>query len=120
MTTTSPIRIDDDLYASAKIAGAVQSRSASQQVAHWARLGREIEASSHISHREIAEVLTGSRSYDALDAKAQAVVRAGWSARMASMRDELDLAEQFAEQGRSWVELDDDGNLVWGGAPKAG
>ena len=107
MATTSPAaRIDDDLFASAKLAGEVQSRSASQQVAHWARIGREIEASGALSHKDIAAVLSGSRSYDALRAKEQAVVRAEWSARMDSLQEALNLAEQFAAAGRSWVELD--------------
>ncbi|MBI2709811.1 MAG: hypothetical protein HYX34_08955 [Actinobacteria bacterium] len=112
MATTSPARIDDELYASAKLAGSVQSRSASQQVAHWARIGREIEASSSISHKEIAAVLAGSRSYDSLDPKEQAVVRAEWSARMDEARAELDLAEDFARAGRTWVELDERGRIV--------
>lgn len=115
MATTSPARIDDDLYASAKLAGSVQSRSASQQVAHWARIGREIEASSSISHREIAAVLAGIRHYDSLDAKEQAIVRAEWSAHMDEVRGALNLAERFAESGRTWVELDDKGRVVPGG-----
>jgi hypothetical protein len=112
MATTSPARIDDELYASAKLAGSVQSRSASQQVAHWARIGREIEASSSISHKEIAAVLAGRRSYDTLDPKEQAVVRAEWAARMDEARDQLDLAGDFARAGRTWVELDDKGRVV--------
>jgi hypothetical protein len=112
MATTSPARIDDDLYASAKLAGEVQSRSASQQVVHWARIGREIEASASISHKDIAEVLAGSQSYDKLSAKEQAVVRAEWSVRMDGLREALNLAAQFAAAGRTWVELDDDGNIV--------
>jgi hypothetical protein len=112
MATTSPARIDDELYASAKLAGSVQSRSASQQVAHWARIGREIEASSSISPKEIAAVLAGSRSYDSLDPKEQAVVRAEWSVRMDEARAELDLAKDFARAGRTWVELDDRGRVV--------
>lgn len=112
MATTSPARIDDELYASAKLAGDVQSRSASQQVAHWARIGREIEASASISSRDIAEVLSGSRSYDTLGAKEQAVVRAEWAARMDRLREELNLAEEFAVAARGWVELDDAGRVV--------
>jgi hypothetical protein len=111
MATTSPARIDDELYASAKLAGSVQSRSASQQVAHWARIGREIEASSSIAHKEIAAVLAGSRSYDSLGAKEQAVVRAAWSARMDEVRGSLDLTAQFTATGRTWVELDDKGRV---------
>jgi hypothetical protein len=112
MATTSPARIDDDLYASAKLAGEVQSRSASQQVAHWARIGREIEASATISHKDIAEVLAGSRSYDSLSAKEQALVRAEWSTRMDVAREALNFAQQFGAEGRTWVELDDDGAVV--------
>ena len=58
--TTSP-RIDDGRYASAKLAGGVRRRSASQQVVLYARIGCEIEASSSISPREVAEVLAGNR-----------------------------------------------------------
>jgi hypothetical protein len=95
----------------------VQSRSAAQQIAHWARIGREIEASASISHREIAAVLAGSRSYDDLGPKEQAVVRAEWSARMDEARAALDLAEDFARAGRSWVELDARGRVVERGGP---
>jgi len=112
MATTSPARIEDDLYASAKLVGEVLSRSASQQIAHWARIGREIQASASISHREIAEVLAGRASYDGLGPKEQAVVRAEWLERMAAYREELDLLERFQADGRSWVELDDDGRVV--------
>jgi hypothetical protein len=112
VASTSPARIDDDLYASAKLAGEVQSRSASQQVVHWARIGREVEASRSISQREVAEVLAGSRSYDSLSPKAQAVVRAEWSVRIDERRSALNLAEEFVAQGRSWVELDDSGAVV--------
>lgn len=112
MASTSPARIDDDLFASAKLAGEVQSRSASQQVVHWARIGREIEASTSISHRDVAEVLAGSRSYDGLSPKEQAVVRAEWSARMDSIRKALNLAEEFTAAGRAWVELDAKGDVV--------
>jgi len=112
MATTSPARIEDELYASAKLAGDALSRSASQQIAHWARIGREIQASASISHREIADVLAGRVSYDGLDPKEQAVVRAEWAERMSVYREELDLTKRFVAEGRTWVEFGDDGRLV--------
>lgn len=112
MATTSPTRIDDELYASAKVIGPMMSRSAAQQITHWARIGREIEAADSISQRAIAEVLAGQRAYDALSAQEQAVVRAEWVERIEARRDVLDLAQEFTEQGRSYVELDDDGRVV--------
>jgi hypothetical protein len=112
VATTSPARIDDQLYASAKLAGEAQSRSAAQQVVHWARIGRAIEASEGVSLRDVGAVLAGAGRYDELTAWEQAVVRAEWSARMDELREGLDLAEAFRSEGRSWVELDDDGAVV--------
>lgn len=85
MATTSPIRIDDELYKSASIVGPVMSRSASQQVQHWARIGRELEEAD-MAAGAIAEVLAGARSYDDIDARQQAIVRAEWEARVVSSR----------------------------------
>lgn len=112
MATTSPTRIDDELFASAKLVGSVMSRSASQQIAHWARIGRELEASGTVSHRDIAATLAGERRYDELDAEEQAVVRAEWMELLDERRASLDLAAAYAAQGRSYVELDDDGQVV--------
>lgn len=120
MATTSPARIDDELFASAKLAGSVQSRSAAQQVAHWARIGREIEASGSLSVKDVHEVLAGSRSYDSLTAEQQAEVRAEWAMRMDERRASLDLAAAFTEAGRTWVELDDEGDVVQRGTAPAG
>ena len=112
MATTSPTRIDDDLYASAKIVGPLMSRSAAQQIAHWARIGREIEAADGVSLRAVAAVLAARRDYDGLTAEEQAVVRAEWAERMDVRREGLDLVQEFADEGRSYVELDDDERVV--------
>jgi hypothetical protein len=112
MATTSPTRIDDDLYASAKIIGPLMSRSAAQQIAHWARIGREIEAADSVSHRMVADVLAARRDYDTLTAEEQAVVRAEWAERTDARREGLDLAREFADERRTYVELDENGNVV--------
>jgi len=117
MATTSPTRIDDDLFASAKAVGEVMSRSASQQVSHWARIGRELEAAASVSQRSVAGVLAGEQSYDRLTAEEQAVVRAEWSERIDARIASLDLARSLAAEGRSFVELDDDGRVVHRAAP---
>lgn len=112
MATTSPTRIEDELYSSAKIVGHLMSRSAAQQIAHWARIGRELEFADSVSQRDIAEVLAGRREYDRLTSYEQAVVRAEWAERIAAQRDALDLSLEFAREGRSYVELDEDGGVV--------
>ena len=112
MATTSPTRIDDDLYASAKAAGRLMSRSASQQIAHWARIGRELEAAGSVSAREIAQVLAGQADYDGLSPREQAVVRAEWDERNTQRLAELDFVREFTEAGESYSELDGDGRAV--------
>lgn len=120
MATTSPTRIDDELYASAKIVGRLMSRSAAQQIAHWARIGREIEAADGVSLRAVVAVLAARRDYDELTAEEQAVVRAEWAERMDVRRAGLDFAQDFGDDGRSYVELDDSGQVVRHDPPGGG
>jgi hypothetical protein len=112
MASTSPTRIDDQLYALAKAAGAVNSRSASQQITHWARLGRELEAASSVSPREIADVLSGHGDYDGLNTHEQAIVRTEWAERMTNRLTALDLASEFTAAGQTYAELDEHGYSV--------
>ncbi len=112
MPSTMPLRVGDDLLASAKLAADAWGRSTAQQIGYWAKLGRELERSGSVSVQEIAEVLAGSRSYDDLDPKAQATVRAEWDVRIEARRAALNLAERFTAEGRSWVEVGPDGTTV--------
>jgi len=110
--TSTPVRIDADLYAEASSVASVMSRSTTQQIAHWARVGRELEASSNVSVEEISAVLRHSKSYDELGSEEQAIVRAFWTERMTALRDALRLDEEFVREGRPYVDLDGSGKLV--------
>lgn len=94
-----PTRVDGDLFDAAKSVGAIASRSAAQQISHWARIGREVEASPATSLRDIQRVLAGETDYDSLGERGQAVVRASWDEQMADRRESLDLAAEFAQAG---------------------
>jgi hypothetical protein len=109
---TMPTRIDRALFEAAKAAGELQSRSAAQQLDHWARVGRELEASPAVTHDEIARVLVGQASYDTLTDRAQAFVRVSWNQQMAERIDTLDFAEQLRVTGQPWVEADADGTVI--------
>ena len=119
VTSSSPVRIEAEIFESAKLVGETMSRSAAQQIAHWARIGREVEVSGTISQRDVGLVLDGRRSYDTLDAEEQALVRAEWAERISERRAGLDLATNFAAEGRSWVELDRDGEVIGAHSPDA-
>lgn len=113
MTRTSqPTRLPSDVYESALAASLVTSRTVPQQIAHWARIGRELEMSPQVNHREVARVLAGAASYDSLSEHEQAIVREEWTSRMTERRETLDYAAHFTAAGESYSELDEDGNLV--------
>jgi hypothetical protein len=117
--TSQSLRIDDALYQDAKRTAPTQSRTTAQQVTHWARIGRELEASRAITSNRIADVLAGRLHYDEIDVYEQAAVRAAWDESIDAAIDDLDLAAQFAEEGRTWVEADPAGNVVHRGSPTA-
>ena len=110
--SSQPTRLPADVYESASAAARVTSRTVPQQIAHWARIGRELEMSPKVNHRQVARVLAGAGSYDALNEEEQAIVRGEWSERMQDRRATLDYAARFSTAGESYSELDADGNLV--------
>lgn len=109
---TMPTRVDGDLFDAARSAGEANSRSAAQQLNHWARIGRALEASGDLCHRDIERVLAGSGSYDALGEREQAVVRTTWDERVVTGIADLNFETEFAAAGESWSEADADGRVV--------
>ena len=107
-----PTRIDGELFGAAKLAGEIQSRSAAQQLDHWARLGRELEASPMITHGEIESVLTGRTPYDGLSDRAQAVVRVAWDEHISAGIAELNFEQELREAGSPWAEADAEGHAI--------
>ena len=95
-----PTRIDSDIYEAARTHGQLVNRSAAQQLAHWARIGRQLELSPSVSVADVVRVLAGQADYDDLDGQQQAVVRAAWAERVEEQAAGLDLAAVFASDGR--------------------
>lgn len=110
--TTSPTRVDSDVLEAAKAAGQVTSRSASQQISYWARLGKQVEESHGLNMQAIGRVLAGQQPYDSLGEFDQAAVRAAWEGKIEDALDQLNYEDEFLEAGESWAEADADGNLV--------
>ncbi len=110
--SSPPTRLPDDLYDAARHVSATTSRSTAQQIAHWARIGRELESSAGVSHRDVQRVLAGRGPYTSLDERQQAIVRAEWDERIAEGIASLDLEAEFTAAGDTWVIGDGKGNAV--------
>lgn len=107
-----PTRIDAELFESAKATGAAQSRSAAQQVSHWARIGRELESSTNVSHKSVSRVLAGLDPYDEIGEREQAIVRAKWDEAITARLASIDLAAEFEAAGDSWTDADAAGTVI--------
>lgn len=93
-------------------AGRLASRTTPQQIAHWARIGRQFEASPSVSQRDIRRVLAGRGGYAALNEREQAIVRAEWDERIAEGIASLDFEAEFTAAGDTWVIGDGKGDAV--------
>ncbi len=109
---TMPTRVDDELFEAARAAGEESSRSAAQQIGHWARIGRQLEAAPATTLQAVNAVLAGRASYDALPDAAQAVVRGAWDEQIAARLAGLDFERELRSADESWTEADADGHLI--------
>ena len=100
------MRLDPELTRSAELVADKMSRSVPEQIAHWARIGRELERSPDVSVAQVSKVLAVAAAYDALPPREQALARAAWLERMQALGAALDLEQEFAASGYRYAELD--------------
>lgn len=112
MATNSPMRLDAELTDAARATAGSMSRSLAQQIAHWARIGRELERSPGVTAPAVQAVLEGRGGYDQLNVQEQAIVRANWAEKIEETRKGLRLDRVLAAQGREVVELDAKGDVT--------
>ena len=76
MSTDVPTRFAADLFESAQVEGARESRSAKQQLDHWARVGRSVSMHQTTARRRIEAVLAGEIGLDELSDEERVVANA--------------------------------------------
>lgn len=107
--TGQPTRIAPDIYAAAQQAAARESRSAAEQVNHWARLGQSLALHQSASRRRIEAVLAGTLPMSALRPDERDVVNAELDAAITARAQSTPLGKAA---GVTTVALDDEGRLV--------
>jgi len=105
-------RIAADLMDSAAAEGARQSRSAKQQLDHWARVGRAVTSQHSVARRKVEAALTGDVSVRELTAEEGVVFNAEISAAIQEGLAGTDYGAVLAARGITTVALDDDGEIV--------
>jgi hypothetical protein len=105
-------RVAADLMDSAAAEGSRQSRSAKQQLDHWARVGRAVSGQQTAARRKVEAALAGELPLGELDAAEGAVFNAEITAALEESLADSDYGAVLAARGVTTVALDEDGRLV--------
>src|SRR3954447_14758826 len=114
MTTAPdrPTRVAADLLDAAAVEGARQSRSAKQQLDHWARVGQAVSMTQTAARRRVEEALSGALPERDLTNEERAVFHAELEASISEAARGLSFGEVLAGRGVTTVALDDKGELT--------
>lgn len=107
-----PTRVAADLMAAATAVGARESRSAKQQLDHWARVGRAICAQQTAARRRVEAALAGTLAPSALSAQEGVAFNAEVQARIEESLRATNLGAALNASGIATVSLDEHGELI--------
>jgi hypothetical protein len=105
-------RVAADLMDSAAAEGARQSRSAKQQLDHWARVGREVSSQQTAARRRVEAALAGDLELRELSVEESAVFNAEIAVAIQENLAKSNYGRVLAERGVTTVALDDNGDIV--------
>lgn len=105
-------RVAADLMDSAAAEGARQSRSAKQQLDHWARVGRAVSTQHSVARRKVEAALAGDVPLRDLTDEEGVVFNAEISAAIQERLVSADYGAVLAARGVTTVALDEDGEIV--------
>lgn len=105
-------RIAADLMDSAAAEGARQSRSAKQQLDHWARIGRAVSGQHSAARRKVEAALAGGLEVSELSAEEGVVFNAEISAAIEESLAGTDYGALLAARGITTVALDESGQII--------
>jgi hypothetical protein len=111
-TTDRVTRFAADLLDSAAAEGARQSRSAKQQLDHWARVGRAVSSQHTAARQRVEAALAGDLELSELNVEEGVVFNAEIAAAVQENLAESNYGELLARRGITAVALDDAGEIV--------
>lgn len=105
-------RFAADLMDSAAAEGARQSRSAKQQLDHWARVGRAVSSQQSAARRKVEAALAGDSPLRDLTVEEGVVFNAEIAAAIQENLMRADYGKTLAARGITTVAINADGELV--------
>jgi hypothetical protein len=105
-------RVAADLMESATVEGARQSRSAKQQLDHWARVGRAVSSHQTASRHRVEAAMAGELDLDDLTTEEGVVFNAEISAAIEESLARTNYGDVLSARGITLVALNDEGELI--------
>ena len=105
-------RVAADLLDSAAVEGARQSRSAKQQLDHWARVGRAVSSQQTVARRRVESALAGDLELGELSVEEGVVFNAEIAAAVQEKLAESNYGKLLADRGITTVALNEEGEIV--------
>lgn len=105
-------RFAADLLDSAAAEGARQSRSAKQQLDHWARVGRAVSSQHSAARQRVEAALSGALDLAELSAEEGVVFNAEIDAAIQHSLATTDYGAELARRGITTVALDESGQII--------
>jgi hypothetical protein len=109
---SSAVKLSDDLVETARREARIRSRSMTQQIEHWARIGRIVERMGSIEPQRLRAALAAELPFDSLTPEERAVVLGHLELRVFRPEGDAALEKELAEAPGPRAELDDRGRLV--------
>jgi hypothetical protein len=100
-------RFDAALFDDAAAEGRRQSRSATQQLDHWARIGRAVSSATSASRHRVEEALAGRLAMGELDENEGIAFNAEVSASIEELLARTHYGDELAAEGVTTVSLED-------------
>jgi uncharacterized caspase-like protein len=106
------LKISEDLVEAARREAKLSSRSTTQQIEYWARVGRIIERAGVVDSRRLRTALAAELPFDELTHEERAVVLAQLEADVVKPAGDLALRDRLVAEGSRASELDPSGKIV--------
>lgn len=106
------IKITDDIARAARAEAELMNRSMTEQVEHWARIGRALERLPGVSMAKVRTVLDAGRDFDDLNADERAVALGALESLTFNPKGDRGLQREKSESGQPYTVLDSAGRVV--------
>lgn len=110
--TSTPTRVAADIAAAAAAVGPTESRTATEQINYWVRIGMQVERSGSVAHRQIMAVAAGEAQFSTLRPDERVLAHSLIDARIAERVARQRFGPDARKAGQITVSVDDDGNLI--------